>query len=131
MLLVVVAFLAERTGAAPVGAWQWWLWAASVVALVIAAVSVIAQLWPRAYLTDTPQGLRGWLSELRAFHASDPDPDARVEEAMHNYNLIETEQRISHNAAANDKKQRLLAIAFRSVWIALGLNLLLAIISGL
>lgn len=121
--LVVIAFLAEQSLATTTNVSELWLWRISAVTLAVAAVLAVAELWPRDYDIDEPDGWMGWLDELRTFHKDADDVETNVCGAVTSRYIQQLQQRIVKNRAVNRQKERLLVLSFAFVAPALACNL--------
>ncbi len=122
--LVVVAFLAEQNiTMAASSEPERWLGRIAMLMLATAAVLAVAELWPRDYRIDQPEGWIGWYAEIRDFHKEAPDPAAAVSEAAAAYYSRQLLERIEENRAVNERKQTLLLLTFASTGVAMACSI--------
>jgi len=126
--LIVITFLATQTAdflnnAQIVGLWAW-LQLGSAVALIVAGVFALWELWPRDYEVEASESLEGWASELCDFYKREADAELKIAESLHMGRIKRVKERVAANNRVNDWKSRLLMWSFRFTGAAMIMNLL-------
>lgn len=125
--MVVITFLGTQTAYLldkHVTGASHYIQAGSVLALLLATVASIAELWPRDYLMIEPEeSTASRIAELEAHYAEyDQSPaDAVIDELTKN-EIEWTRQRISVNQKNNGAKGKFLVLAYQSTAVAFILN---------
>jgi hypothetical protein len=127
--LVIIIFLGTQTGyliGQAMPACLRWGQFVSASLLIVAGIVTLVELYPRDYKRYSPSNgvIQKWLTELRVQHKEEDNVEGFISDKITIRKLAWLKEMISVNKSFNEKKARLIVLAFWTTATAATINII-------